>query len=182
MSGFTRIDQSSAAQWGAIAAEHMDHYRNGAVARIIRHLRMLAELELGFACNQLHHALMTGTLARQAGADAETVVTALCHDIGKTLSVPNHPAIGAAFLQPYVSDDHYRAVLHHQDYQGAYYYGHFGLPTDLRDAHAGASWDALARRIVDEWDMPAFDPDFAVDPLDSFVPEIKAVFSEPRMM
>ena len=182
MSGFTRIDRSNAAQWHAIAAEHLDHYRARAPDRIVGHLRQLAELELGFACNQRHHALMTGTLARRAGADAETIVTALCHDIGKTLSVPNHPAIGAAFLQPYVSDDHYRAVLHHQDYQGAYYYDHFGLPTNLRERHAGEGWHRLAERIVDEWDMPAFDPDFAVDPLDSFVPEIVQIFSEPRMM
>jgi predicted HD phosphohydrolase len=125
---------------------------------------------------------MTATLARKAGADEETVVAALLHDIGKTLSVANHAAIGAELLKPYVSEDIYLAIRHHQEFQGRYYYRHLGLPTDLRDAHVGASWYGLAEKLVDEWDMIAFDPDFAVDPLESFEPALVRIFSVPRMM
>jgi hypothetical protein len=35
---------------------------------------------------------------------------------------------------------------------------------------------------VDEWDAPAFDPGFEVDPLESFEPEITHVFSSPKKM
>lgn len=182
MTAFTRLDASSADHWAVIAAEHRAHYARAQPLGIIDQLRALDALTLGFPCTQLQHALMTATLARRSGADAEAVVIALCHDLGKALSVPNHAAIGAELLRPYVSDDGYRAVLHHQEFQGRYYFQHFGAPTTMRDGYAGEGWYALCARLVDEWDMPAFDPDFAVDPLDSFEPEVLAVFSQPKMM
>ena len=40
----------------------------------------------------------------------------------------------------------------------------------------------LACKLVDDWDAPAFDPDFEVDSLESFEPEIVRVFSTPKMM
>lgn len=182
MNHYTRLDQSTAEDWTGIAAAHMTHYRQNQPQRIMDQLRSLGELTLGFPCDQLQHALMTATLARRAGANQEELAVALCHDIGKTLSVPNHGAIGAEFMKPYVSDDAFAVVLHHQDFQGAYYFQHFGKPMDLREQYRGTSWFALAEKLVDEWDMPAFDPDFAVDPLESFEPELVAVFSTPRSM
>lgn len=182
MKNFTRLDESNADDWKRIHNDHMKHIRSVAPLRIMDQLRGLSDLSLGFPCDQLQHSLMTATLARAAGADDETVVTALCHDLGKTLSIPNHAAIGAELLRPYVSADHYQTILHHTDFQGRYYYGHFELSTNLRDAYRGESWYPLAEALVDEWDMPAFDPDFAVDPLESFEPAVIRIFSEPQIM
>lgn len=182
MTGFSRLDESSAQDWAMIAAAHQAHYAQAQPLRIMDQLRQLRDLRLGFPCDQLQHALLTATYARAAGAEREIVIVALCHDIGKTLSVPNHAAIGAELLKPYVDDDAYRAVLHHQEFQGRYYFNHFGAPTNLRDRYVGQSWYALCARLVDEWDMTAFDPDFAADPLDSFEADVISVFSRPRMM
>jgi predicted HD phosphohydrolase len=182
MSGYRSLDRTNAADWEAISAAHVHHYRLAGPYRIMDQLRLLRELALGFPCDQLQHALIAATLARSAGADDETVVVALCHDVGKTLSVPNHAAIGAELLKPYVSEQHYLAVLHHQDFQGRYYYHHFGAPNDLRDAYRGESWYGLAEKLVDQWDMPAFDPDFVVDPLESFEPAVVSIFSTPRFV
>jgi len=182
VSGFTRLDRSSRSDWMEIFAAYNEHSQSSAPLRIMDHLRSLGELRLGFPCDQLHHVLMTATLARAAKSDQETVVTALCHDLGKIISVPNHAAIGAEILKPYVSDDHYQAVLHHQEFQGRYYYSHFGFPSDLRDAYRDASWYSIAERLVDDWDMMAFDPEFTIDPLESFEHEVVAVFSAPRMI
>lgn len=182
MTGFTRLDQSSEADWQGICAAHMGHFSSGAPLRIMDHLRGLGGLMLGFPCDQLQHSLMTATLARRSGADEATVVTALCHDIGKSFSVPNHAAIGAEMLKPYVSDDHYQAVLHHQEFQGRYYFHHFGLPADLREQYRDTSWYALAETLVDEWDNVAFDPEFLADPLESFEPMVIKLFSTPAMM
>lgn len=182
MKGYTKLDQTDEADWQAITAAHRDHFRSGAPPRIMDQLHGLRDLVLGFECDQLQHSLMTATLARRAAADEETVVTALCHDIGKTFSVPNHAAIGAEILKPYVSADHYQAVLHHQEFQGYYYNHHLGLPTNLRDLYRGQSWFELAEKLIDEWDMPAFDPEFPVDPLESFEPAVMRIFSAPRWM
>ncbi|MBC7497635.1 MAG: metal-dependent phosphohydrolase, partial [Sphingomonadaceae bacterium] len=37
-------------------------------------------------------------------------------------------------------------------------------------------------KLVDEWDGPAFDPDFPADALESFRPEVTAVFTAPKRM
>lgn len=182
MTGYTRLDQATAADCVRVLALHKDHCATAAPLRIMDQIRSLAQLDLGFPCSQLQHSLMCATLAREAGADDETMVVALCHDLGKTLSVPNHAAIGAEMLRPYVSDDHYQAVLHHQEFQ-SHYYGHcINQPNNLRDAYRGERWYALAEALVDEWDMPAFDPDFTADPLESFEPAVIKIFSAPRMM
>jgi hypothetical protein len=57
-----------------------------------------------------------------------------------------------------------------------------GRSTTMREDHKDKSWYALACKLVDEWDAPAFDPDFEVDSLASFEPEIMRVFSQPKMM
>lgn len=178
---FTRLDESGAEDWARIAAAHVADYRTGTGSRVMDMLRGLQSLELGFPCDQLHHALQTATLARADGADEEEQLAALCHDMGKTISVPNHPAIAAEMLRPYVRDDVYRAVLHHQDFQGRYYYAHFGKDPNLRDQHVEAPWFALCEKLVDRWDNPAFDPAFAVDPLESFEPLVMRLFAAPRI-
>ncbi len=182
MGGFTRLDQASGADWDGIRAAHVRHFGSSGPLRVIDQLRGLEKLGLGFPCDQLQHALMTATLARASGADEQTVVTALCHDLGKTLSVPNHAAIGAELLKPYVSGDLYQAVLHHQEFQGRYYFHHLGISTDLREKYRGENWYAVAEALVDEWDMPAFDPDFVADPLESFEPALVRIFSAPQMI
>ena len=70
-------------------------------------------------------------------------MASLCHDIGKVVSVPNHPAIAAEILFPYVRDEVYRVIAAHQDFQGRHYYGHLGMDPDARQptpASPGTSW------------------------------------------
>ncbi len=73
--------------------------------RILAMLESLGDITDGFATDQLTHCLQTATLAERAGAEPEVVFASLCHDIGKAVSVPNHPAIAAEIIRPYVSDD-----------------------------------------------------------------------------
>ena len=95
---FTRMDESTAEQWAVIGGETMENQPRVADA-VLAMLRSLADVTDGFATDQLTHCLQTATLAERAGADDEMVVASLCHDIGKAVSVPNHPEIAAAILQ-----------------------------------------------------------------------------------
>ena len=107
---FTRMDQSTAEQWAVIGAETYEH--QGRVAeRVLGMLRSLADITDGFAVDQLTHSLQTATLAERAGADEEMVFASLLHDIGKSVSVPNHPEIAAAIIKPYVRPDVYNVCL-----------------------------------------------------------------------
>ena len=179
---FTDMKQGTRDDWMHIAAEHGRHQKSMAPLQIMENLRRLEAIEVGFAANQLTHSLMAGTLARRSGAPDEEVVAALCHDIGKLFSIPNHGPIAAEMLKPYVSEDVYHAVYWHQHFQGRYYFEHLGLDPESRERFRGESWYGFAVKLVDEWDAPAFDPQFDVDPLESFEPEVTRIFSNPKQM
>jgi predicted HD phosphohydrolase len=179
---FTRMDESTAAQWAVIGAETMEH-QDRVAERVLGMLRSLSEITDGFAVDQLTHSLQTATRAERAGADNEVVVASLCHDIGKAVSVPNHPGIAAAILRPYVRDEVYKTILVHQDFQGKHYYAHFGGDPDAREKHRDALTAeefALAERFADDWDQVAFDPAYDTLPLEHFEPLVREVFAQAR--
>jgi len=178
---FTRMDRSTAQQWAVIGRETVAH--QGRVAeRMLALLRSLAEITDGFATDQLTHSLQTATRAERAGADEELVFASLMHDAGKGISVPNHPAISAELIRPYVRDDVYRTIRHHQDFQGRHYYHHFGGDPDAREAYRDEPWFAMAEQFADEWDQLAFDPDYDTLPLEHFEPLVRELTARPRMM
>jgi len=181
---FTRMDQSTAEQWATIGAETVANQPRVAEG-ILAMLRSLADITDGFAVDQLTHGLQAATLAERAGADDEIVVAALCHDIGKAVSVANHPRIAAEILRPYVRDEVYKMILVHQDFQGQHYYHHFGGDPAAREQHRDrltpAEFD-LAARFADQWDQVAFDPGYDTLPLEHFESVVREVFARPHMM
>ena len=89
---FTRMQDGTLEDWQKIGAAHKQDFTKTA-DRFIGMLKQLEDATLGFACDQLQHALMCGTLARRAGATDEQIVVALCHDMAKVINVPNHGPI-----------------------------------------------------------------------------------------
>jgi len=149
--------------------------------RVMAMLRSMGELHQGFAVSQLDHALQTATRAERDGADEDLVVAALCHDIGKTFSNMNHPAIAAEMLRPWVTDEAYWVVKYHQDFQGRHYYARIGMDPELRRRHLGHEYYATAERFADDWDQTAFDPSYVAEPLEHFEPLVRKVFTRrPR--
>jgi predicted HD phosphohydrolase len=178
---FTRMDESTAEQWRVIATETVKHQPRVA-DRVLAMLASLAEITDGFAVDQLTHSLQTATRAEEAGADTEVVVASLCHDIGKAVSVTNHPRIAAEILRPYVSNEVFSMILAHQDFQGRHYYEYFNLSPDARDQYKGEPWYSLAEQFADEWDQTSFDPDYPTQSLEHFEPLVREVFSSTRVI
>jgi predicted HD phosphohydrolase len=177
---FTRMDAGTTDEWLAIREETLANQRRVAD----RILPMLVELRHsvdGYAVDQLTHSLQTATRAERAGADDELVVAALCHDLGKFVSTANHAAMSAEILRPYVRDELYHLILHHQVFQGAHYNEHFGWDTEGRRAFRDEPWYDLAATFADEWDQTSFDPGYDTLPLEHFEPRVRAVFAEPRV-
>jgi len=178
---FTRMDESTAEQWAVIGAETARN--QGRVAeRMLDLLRSLAEITDGFSTDQLTHCLQTATRAERAGADDEVVFASLMHDVGKAISVPNHPAIAAEIIRPYVRDEVVEMIRVHQDFQGRHYYHHFGGDPNAREQHRDTLAPAtfsLATRFADEWDQTAFDPDYDTLPLEHFEPLVRRVTAKP---
>ena len=95
---FTRMDESNAQQWAHIVEETQNQQAH-VPGEILRMLKSLETIYGGFGVSQLHHALQTATMAKRANASDEMVLAALCHDIGKSISILNHAEIGAGILQ-----------------------------------------------------------------------------------
>jgi predicted HD phosphohydrolase len=180
---FTRMDESTLEDWMEIGATTSAN--QGRVAdRMLELLRSLGDITDGFGTDQLTHCLQTATLAERAGADDEVVFAALLHDVGKAISVPNHPAIAAEMIKPYVRPEVYAMIRVHQDFQGRHYYAHFGADPDARENHrdqlSADEWE-LAERFADEWDQIAFDPAYDTLPLEHFEPLVRKVTAQARM-
>jgi predicted HD phosphohydrolase len=173
------MDHSTAEEWAEIGRQTTEHQPRVAEA-VLAMLRALESITDGFGADQLLHCRQTATMAERAGADDEVVVAALCHDVGKAISVPNHAAIAAEMLKPYVRPDVYNMIRVHQDFQGRYYYQHFGKPQNLRDQHRDEPWYSLTETFTDQWDQAAFDPAYDTLPLEHFESRLRAVFAEPR--
>lgn len=178
---FTSMDVSTREQWAVIGTETTQHQGRTADA-VLAMLDSLADVVDGFAVDQLTHSLQTATRAERAGADDEWVVASLCHDIGKAVSVPNHPKIAAAILHPYVAPEITAVIATHQDFQGRHYYHHFGMDPNLRDRYRDEPWFGLAERFADEWDQTSFDPDYPTESLAHFEPRVRAVFGNPHIL
>jgi predicted HD phosphohydrolase len=178
---FTAMDVSTKEEWMRIGIETNNNQPRVAET-VLGLLRSLAVIEDGFVTNQLVHCLQTATYAERSGATEEVIVAALCHDVGKAISVPNHPAIAAAILKPYVSDDVHFMVSAHQDFQGKHYYHHFGMDPDARSKYADHPAYELAAKFADEWDQKAFDPNGDTLPLEHFEPMVRRVFAKPRFI
>ena len=96
------------------------------------------------------------------------VVASLCHDIGKFVSVPNHPRIAAEILRPYVREEVRWMIEVHQDFQGKHYFHHLGGDPRPARSTATTSRSSSLRRFADDWDQIAFDPDYDTLPLEHF--------------
>ena len=70
--------------------------------------------EVGAMVDMYTHSLQTATRARRLGADVETIVCALLHDIGEVLSGTNHGEIPAAILRPYISPQNHWVLANHE--------------------------------------------------------------------
>ncbi|MCX6512568.1 MAG: HD domain-containing protein [Actinobacteria bacterium] len=161
---FTAMDHSTREQWMTIAGEPVANQSR------------VADL----AIDQRKHCLQTATRAQRAGADEEMIVASLCHDIGKVISVANHPRIAAEILKPYVRDEVYRVITAHQDFQGRHYYEHLGMDPNSREQYRGEAWFELAATFADDWDQSSFDPDYDTESLEYFEPLVRRVFATPR--
>lgn len=176
---FTRMDQGKIEEWMVIGQAVAK--RQSSMPAIIKEMLLrLEEQTDGFAVDQLHHGLQTATRALRDGASEEMIVAALCHDIGKVISVENHPAIAAEILKPYVSKETYEIVRTHQDFQGRHYYALLGKDPEARCQYVNEPWYELACVFTDGWDQTSFDPEYDTLPLSHFEPMIDRVFASRR--
>jgi len=176
---FTRMEDSTAAEWRLIGAEFMQ-FAAQLPDRVMAHLRLLENDYGGFPIDRYHHCLQTATRALRDGRDEEYVVCALLHDIGDTVGSFNHADIAAAILKPFVSEENHWMVAHHAIFQGHYFFHHLGMDRDMRDQFKDHPAYARTAEFCALYDNPAFDPQGETLALEVFEPMLRRVLAQPK--
>jgi predicted HD phosphohydrolase len=175
---YTRMDRMSAQdalQLGGTASSFPVDY-------LLSQLALLKnEDPLGAAVDRYTHSLQTATRCLSDGSDTETVVCALLHDIGDVLAPDNHAEFAASILRPYVSEQNWWVIKHHDIFQGYYYFHYLEKDRRLRDHYRTSPYFGACVRFCQRWDQVSFDPTYPTEPLDTFLPMVREVFArKPR--
>ncbi len=161
----------------AISRAYRAHKEQELAPTVLGLLRGLAGPKLGYPVDRFEHSLQSASRALRDGADEETIVCALLHDIGDLIAPDNHAQAAAAILRPYVSDRNYWIVLHHTIFQGYYYFEKIGKDPNVREAYRGNPWFDDCDHFCRAWDECAFDPGYDTLPIERFEPMVRSVFA-----
>ena len=154
-------------------------YALGLPDTILGALEKLDHTLQGYPVSRLEHSLQTATRALRDGADDELVAAALIHDVGDELAPYNHAEIAAGILRPYVRPEVTWIVEQHGLFQSYYYAHHTGGSRDGRDRFRDHPWYQVCRDFCANWDQCSFDPRYEWQPLSSFEPLIRKIFTRP---
>jgi predicted HD phosphohydrolase len=171
MAAMTRADYD-------LIFEHEQEQIDSQADRVLDWLRQM-EGPSPYAISRLDHVLQSATRAERDGADVETIVCALLHDIGDIIGTANHSEVAAALLRPYVSEQNYWIVKHHGLFQGYYWFHHYDRDRNARDRHRDNPFYEPCVRFCAEWDQNCFDPDYRHAPLEHFEPMVREIFARP---
>lgn len=153
-------------------------FHAGTADRLLRELASQADETLsGYKITRLQHGLQSATRARRDGADTDWVVAALLHDIGDGLAPQNHDRFAAEIMRPFMREEVTWVVEHHGIFQMYYYAHHYGWDRELREKYKDSPYYQSCVDFCERWDQSSFDPDYPMDPLESFADEVRAVFA-----
>ena len=174
---FTRMDQGTAEDYALLDHLGEAHAHATLADNVLGTLKMMQGPTLGYHIDRYEHSLQTATRALRDGADEETVVVALLHDIGDILAPHNHSQFAASVLRPYVREENHWLVLHHGIFQGYYFFHHLGQDRDARDRFRGHPCFEMTADFCERWDQVSFDPDYDSEPLETFEPMVRRLFA-----
>lgn len=156
--------------------EHAHHAMTA--SRLLRELERQGEETLpGYKITRLDHALQAATRAWRDGADADWVAAALLHDIGDGLAPQNHDRFAAEIVRPFLREEVTWVVEHHGAFQMVYYAHHYGWNQFEREKYQSSPYYQSCVDFCERWDQSSFDPDYPMQPLSFFAPQVHAVFA-----
>jgi len=174
--GFKAMAEGTAEDY-ALLARCEEAYRRGLAERVLAHLQLLKDAVSGYQVSRYEHSLQAATRAHRDGADEETVVCALLHDIGDVLAPDHHDRYAAAVLAPYVSERNRWIVAHHGLFQGYYYFHHIGKDRHARERFRDHPYYRDCVAFCERWDQASFDPRYDTLPLQFFEPMVRRLFA-----
>lgn len=173
---FTAMDHATRSDYDLV----FDHEAVAVTAqadRVLGWLRMM-DGDSPYKVSRLHHCLQSATRAQDDGADEETIVCALLHDIGDVIAPANHSQVAAALLRPYVSEKNCWIVEHHGLFQGYYWMHLYDQDRKARDRFIDHPHYQACVDFCERWDQCSFDPDYPTKDLAHFEPMVRALFAK----
>jgi len=182
---FTQMQDGTREDYELLELHERDYLRT-LPDRILDALQALQTGLGGYPVTRLEHSLQAATRAKRDGADTEMIVAALIHDMGDDVAPFNHAGIAAAVLRPYVRPEVTWIVDQHGLFQSYYYVHHLGGDREGREKYRDHRWYQACRDFCANWDQSSFDPSYRSEPLESFVPLVREIFTrkayDPRFV
>ena len=176
---FTRMEDGTAEEYAFLASLY-EKCRNGVSDRLLELLKSMKGDKLGYQIDRYTHSLQSATRAESDGADEETVVCALLHDLGDVIAPDNHSEVIASILRPYISKKNHWVLKHHGLFQGYYYFHHIGGDRNARERYKDHPFYQDCVDFCEKWDQTSFDPDYPTQPLEYFEPMVRNVLTAPK--
>ena len=176
---FTRMADGTAQEYAFLAPLYAATRANVPDALMALLARMRGDA-LGYQVDRYTHSLQTATRAERDGADEETIVCALLHDVGDVLAPDNHAEVAAAILRPFVGERNHWIVRHHGLFQGYYYFHHSGGDRHARERYREHPHYQACLDFCGRWDQESFDPRYDTLPLAHFEPMLRRVLATPK--
>ena len=176
---FTRMSDGTAEEYAFLTLLY-EKCRNGVSDRLLELLKAMKGDKLGYQVDRYTHSLQSATRAESDGADEETVVCALLHDLGDVIAPDNHSEVIASILRPYISEKNHWVLKHHGLFQGYYYFHHIGGDRNARERYKGHPFYQDCVDFCEKWDQTSFDPDYPTLPLEYFEPMVRKVLTAPK--
>ena len=177
--GFTKMENGTADEYLYLTKLYGEG-RNAVPDMLLSLLNKMKGDPMGYQIDRYAHCLQSATRADKDGADEETIVCALLHDIGDIIAPDNHSEVAAAILFPYVSEKNYWIVKHHGLFQGYYYFHYLDKDRNARDVFKEHQFYKPCIDFCERWDQCSFDPEYENYPLEYFEPMLKRLFMKPR--
>ena len=137
--GFTKMENGTADEYAYLTRLY-EGSRNAVPDMLLSLLKKMQGDLMGYKIDRYTHCLQSATRAERDGADEETIVCALLHDIGDLFAPDNHSEVAAAILRPYVCEMNYWIIKHHGVFQMYYYAHHSGGDRNAREAFINNPW------------------------------------------
>ena len=175
---FTKMEDGTAEEYAFLISQYESCVK-GVPDMLLGVLKQMQGDKLGYQIDRFAHSLQSATRAERDGADEETIVCALLHDIGDLLAPQNHSQVAASILRPYISEKNYWILLHHGLFQGYYYFHHISKDRNIREQFKDHQYFQSCVDFCHKWDQTSFDPDYDTLPLEHFEPMVRRVLNEP---
>ena len=176
---FTRMADGTAEEYAFLTPLY-EKCRSGVSDRLLELLKAMKGDKLGYQVDRYTHSLQSATRAESDGADEETVVCALLHDLGDVIAPDNHSEVIASILRPYISKKNHWVLKHHGLFQGYYYFHHIGGDRNARERYKDHPFYQECVDFCEKWDQTSFDPDYPTQPLEYFEPMVRKVLTTPK--